>query len=265
MLRIVLTMLQTVFVFMLLSCASLSSFNKANVNEYEKDRAVKKVIKSKTVKIVTRCFPNTIAGLLQTGSGFTASGTGVILKSFEKKSYILTAHHVITHSDFSCFSEVFKSSDRFMMEPSFAHNEIKDKKNDLALVSVAVNFGINSTVASEAYVGQKLTVAGYPGIDLKSSSQSISINSGEYATEIYEKGGCLYVFRMTSDVWSGYSGGAVFNVKGQIVGITSFMIAVPVAIDKRIFLVPRPGFYFARPYNKIVDMIKAGGLADKLL
>lgn len=260
-------LLTTFICLVFLSCIPFG-INNGNVIEYERDRAVKAVTAKRTVRIVSRCLSTGIEGLLSSGGAYTASGSGVILRSFNKESYILTARHVVADDGFYCVSEIYLSSDKQLESPIVSTVAAISKGDDMALLKVLVNLHVNSSVATSAYVGQHLVVAGYPGISIGVGNsvkrQSISINSGEYTTEIYDENNSLYVFRMTCDVWSGYSGGAVFDVTGKIVGITSFMVAIPVAVGKSVFLVPRPGFYFARPYNRIRSLLKKNAFGKLL-
>jgi S1-C subfamily serine protease len=166
-------------------------------------------------------------------------GTGTILHSSKKYSLVQTAYHVVEK-----LTRIKKVSglnyvvivDRLRLEKRDINNKIVkvynfkvhevvyDKPEDLAVVKVPVNLGVCSKLAKTTWLGQNIRILGYPGL-LGVSKPQLSYSKGYIGTTNIDKKhtslDSKYSFRLGTFGFFGSSGAAVWNLKGEVVGVVN--------------------------------------------
>jgi len=173
------------------------------------------------------------------GSYRSASGSGVVMSS---NGYIITNHHVV------------EGANRF--EVTFADNrELEarvigsDPTTDLALLKVdAYNLStIDFGDSDQAQVGEWVLAVGNPfnlastvtaGI-LSAKGRNINILDGDYSIESF--------IQTDAVVNPGNSGGALVNVKGELIGINTAILSESGGYE---------GYSFAIPSNLVRKVVK---------
>lgn len=149
---------------------------------------------SRTVKIEAR----------ECADGSGHSGSGVILSS----GLVATARHVI---DRKCTYTVIDSEGK-------RHVSFAPRLHDSLDIGVIASLGVTvspKTKKAHPVMGEPVVVIGYP-YDLRVGKTVFSITRGN-AAAWYEDD----VFKHTAPTYYGNSGGPVFNMEGELVGIIS--------------------------------------------
>lgn len=162
-----------------------------------------------------------------------SGGTGVIFHSGSKGSLILTNRHVC---------KLLEQGGYVLTEEKYSVKSFKSSKiHDICLVLVESNLGVNIVLANEApKIGSKAYISGYPSLDPHVLSEgyvsdTIKINivmdtrectKEEFAANPFE---CIFKgYPITEELEAqlvsaliapGSSGSAVFNDKGELIGL----------------------------------------------
>lgn len=146
----------------------------------------------------------------QTSTGLS-TGTGFLISS---DGYIVTNYHVIADSK--------KQSVMLFSGEEYAATIVgSDRKNDIALLKIEgknfpwVSFGSSGALA----VGDQVVAIGHP---LGSDEATLTVGYVS-AKDVVVTGdsGAIYMLQTDAAINSGNSGGPLFNMRGEVVGITT--------------------------------------------
>lgn len=180
-------------------------------------------------KLVRKCIQNTSVFFVEYPSGGII-GAGVVISEDGK---VLTAAHLFTHGKYSKVQMVMANSNVYDMDVLLIN-----PRTDLALVrplASAQKFTYANLPQSDHLdVGQDVLVVGHPFSDYW------TVTSGIITRLVWHLGYFCEVIETDTIVNPGNSGGPMFNVKGEVIGIVSAMkmnifgktgigIAVPIA------------------------------------
>lgn len=230
-------------------------------------------ITARTVSVKYDCSPK--PGVVVVGSEVPPDkrhdgrGTGIIVRSYEDKSYIFTAAHVVTidnekeRDHFTCDVTIQFNKDAHGNENKIkAQVTVKDNHLDLAVLEVDSDLGLDTDLELEPFTGEDIWAAGYPTQMASPRSVILSITKGTLATKNVPIGGNSskngYFHRVTSQVYFGNSGGGVWTKEGKLLGI---VVALYAGEGK----VPYEGYYYVKPVNEVVNLLKRRWKYDSVL
>jgi S1-C subfamily serine protease len=210
------------------------------INNESVEKDLIKHIAKRTVRITVSCKvvgPNNIVFDNYREVGW---GSGAIVFSSKRYSLIQTANHVVSNN--SSFFVVRRICDKFTIERRNVNNQListyrdkvdiyaTDRANDIAILKVYKNFGVSSAIAKEIHIGQSIRTLGYPHLrGIKKSHLSYSkgyiatINMGKYSN----LNNAPYQMRVAVSGYFGSSGGAIWNLHGEIIGIVTMLTGFP--------------------------------------
>ena len=146
----------------------------------------------------------------------SSSGSGIILS---KNGYIATNHHVIDGAK-TIEVDVFVGG----IKKTYLADVINsDKTNDLSLLKIrdekflspTINYGIKT---HDVKVGEKVFTLGYPMIDLQ--GDEIKLTDGIISSKSgFQNDPTTY--QISAPIQPGNSGGPLFDINGNLIGITS--------------------------------------------
>jgi len=226
----------------------------------------------RTVSIRFDCSPK--KGVVVVGSDIPAEkrndsrGTGVIVRSYNNKSYIFTAAHVVEVDDaaekkwFTCKIYVQKSADAGSSDNEMiAAVVVEDTHRDIAVLEVKKDLGVNTELETDPFTGEDVWAVGYPVQKASPRSIVLSVTKGTLATKNVPGSGSArrngYYHRITSQIYYGNSGGGVWTKEGKLVGIVVIMYTVSG--------VPYEGYYYIRPVNEMINLLKRRWKYDSVL
>ena len=176
-----------------------------------------------------------------------ATGSGVV--AF-KNDVVLTNAHVV--EDNYKLEVISENNTKYKVEGIIAYN----KKKDIAILKLADSKGLKAlSIKEKVKVGDEVTAIGSP-LGLK-NTVSDGILSGYYQDSIE-------VYQHTAPISSGSSGGALFDNKGNLVGITyasinggqNLNLAIPIAEFKKEYKIVKDNKSIAtRYYNYLNNSI----------
>jgi len=233
-------------------------------------------LKNKTVSIRVQCMLDSHLAVFKDGTlsiiphkiPYRGRATGIIFRSFNKHSYVVTAHHVIAKTVGNKCSElsVQHSYDFGQARKKFPFKVVmKYPRYDLALLRVKASFGVSTRLAKNTYEGQRALAIGFPKITFPSVFKkrgvvvSVSISEGVIATSIFVKG-ILSVIRFSGAIYFGSSGGGLFDSRGSLIGIASYIYGGPAG---RVYVPVQGNSYFVSS-DRLVWMLK-GSTYEALL
>jgi S1-C subfamily serine protease len=194
-------------------------------------------------------------------------GSGSIITSYSNKSYIFTAAHVVSikgrlEKGFDCSISVVSETERLFLETKQRNATIVsiDKKADIAVLSVDVDYGVNSRLELSPVVGESVWAVGYPVQLLNRKSVHLSVTKGTIATvdvsgKPKDDNHGLY-HRVTSQVYFGNSGGGIWTIEGKLVSVV-------VVLYKEKNSPPYEGYYYTKPVIEIIELLgKDGKIRD---
>lgn len=202
---------------------------------------------------------------VSTSRGATASGSGFVFKKEDEDGYILTNYHVIENGE----KYVITFNDGTEEEATLING---DEYYDIAVLKISSKnikqvatlgdssilelgdtvFTIGAPLGKE-YIGS-ITKGIVSGVSRK---VSVRLSSGDYLME---------VFQTDASINNGNSGGAICNIKGEVIGITSSKLigsgvegmgfAIPINVVKELIDGMMNGDKFERPYIgvQLVDL-----------
>ncbi|MBR3697707.1 MAG: trypsin-like peptidase domain-containing protein [Clostridia bacterium] len=178
----------------------------------------------------------------------TATGSGIIIS---EDGYIITNNHVISTESSSSYYEITKSTGlKVKLYGDDKEYEAKvigtDSYTDIAVIKIDATGLIPATLGNsdEVRVGEYTMAIGNPiGMDFTVTQGIISaINR-----EVSSNDGTVYVAIQTdAAINSGNSGGALVNLKGELIGVNTLKISGS-GVE---------GIGFAIPVNSITDVIE---------
>ena len=185
--------------------------------------------------------------------GATASGSGFVFKKEDENGYILTNYHVIENGE----KYVITFNDGTEEEATLVNG---DEYYDIAILKISSKnikqvatlgdssilelgdtvFTIGAPLGKE-YIGS-ITKGIVSGVSRK---VSVRLSSGDYLME---------VFQTDASINNGNSGGAICNIKGEVIGITSSKL-IGSGVE---------GMGFAIPINVVKELIDSMMSGDKV-
>lgn len=162
--------------------------------------------------VVKRCIKTTTIVLVNVEGG-QFLGTGVLI---DHLGLTLTAAHVVGHQDVEQMLMITPDGTRYVIETLYM-----DRRADLALVrplKSAQRFPYSRLQSSDkVFSGQDVLVIGHP------HARFYTVTTGIISKAYYSIWYGGQVIDITALVNPGNSGGPIFNVRGEIVGIVSAM------------------------------------------
>jgi S1-C subfamily serine protease len=174
---------------LLVSCTptNYKALDRTNTEEFIEQ------LKSRTVQIVTQC------------ENGPYTGSGVVWKTRE----IATAAHV-AEQDKECVTFI----DTYHM----AFTQVQSEETDVALMWFPTYDTYQAKLnCSDYYLGQEVVAIGYPRQWITDKTQ-LQVTRGHIIAEYGEEHD--NVLRMSASFWFGSSGGPVWDMQGNLVGLT---------------------------------------------
>lgn len=217
---------------------SLENYKSYFSKQEKAEKRLTKYIVNRTVRVITYCkVVNLDTGKVVKKEKEYGWGTGAILVSARNYSYIQTANHVVD------IKKTIQKDNRiricrFGIERRDVYNRVKDlykgginvvavdKNKDIAVLKIPHNFGVNSKIAATSHIGQDVKLIGFPALrGIKKAH--LSYGSGKIATLNMGTKNSLrkmkYQMRIGIGGYFGNSGGAVWNNKGELVGVATLI------------------------------------------
>lgn len=219
------------------------------------DKEIKKVSKDNIVtttveeqsdlkKAINNVYESAVYIEVSSNRGVISSGSGFVYKKDDKEGYILTNYHVIeggsefkiTFTDGREVDAKLVSGDEYY-DIAVLKTDVKNIKH-VSTIGDSSNLELGDTVFTvgaplgKEYMGT-ITKGIVSGIN---RMVSVELTSGSYLME---------VIQTDASINSGNSGGAICNIKGEVVGITSSKL-IGSGVE---------GMGFAIPINSVMDII----------
>ncbi len=208
------------------------------------------VVTSDYSKAIAKAYDSVVeinAEVLQSGFYFfggttkgTSAGSGVIIS---EDGYIVTNHHVISGAIENSIAIKLSSGEKYIAEVIGA-----DEKSDLALLKIDANNLPYSSFAdsSELVLGQDAIAIGNPlGLGITCSNGIVSALEKEIKiNDVY-----LSVLQTNAAVNAGNSGGGLFDINGNLIGIVN-------AKTNSSYSSSVEGMGYAIPSNKVVKIVQ---------
>lgn len=206
--------LRNLFLILLSACATKQEIPQ----KIEDDKKI--ILEEKPTDIIEKLMPQ-VSGLGEITNGqFTTFCAGVWIK----KDLMLTAAHCINKGENSEV-KIINYEESLSPENFYIGKVLKiDKTKDLSLVECKLGNHSASKIAKEKdKVGSKLHIIGHTkGLNWSYIDGWISAYRFTKA-----KNGNRNFTQVTAPIYYGDSGGGVFNEKGELIGITSFIYSIP--------------------------------------
>ena len=186
--------------------------------------------------VTTNWFGQPVSGGAAAGSGFVISSDG----------YIVTNYHVIEGA--STIKVTFYDGTEY--EATLVGGE---ESNDVAVLKIDAE-GLTPVIIGNSdglHVGQTVTAIGNPLGEL-TFSQSAGIVSAKDRTITLDGGIKINMIQTDCTINSGNSGGPLFNLYGEVIGITSAKYSNNGSYSEATI----EGIGFAIPMNDVADIIK---------
>jgi S1-C subfamily serine protease len=237
------------------------------ITERQQNKSYVDYIKARTVSVKLDCEPK--KGIIFMGDynpsrAFDSRGTGVILRSYESGSYIVTAAHVVFpgvkyRSGLDC--KIYVQEDVHAHSPFFKLESTiisYSEYQDLAILRVNENLMVSSDLVTEPFVGERVWSSGYPAIRAN-RSVFMSVTTGTLSTVFVTSRGRKF-HRISAPVYSGNSGGPIWNAEGKLVGITLLFYGLPTEHGP----LPFEGEYYIRPIDEVVKLTEIDGVFSEV-
>ena len=175
------------------------------------------------IDTIIKVMPNCVS--INCGTGF---GSGVVFQG----GYILTANHVVKENDVNI---MFYNNDAVSGRVLY-----RSEKDDLAIVQmISPDYDFEALkIVEEAQVGESIVVIGNPMGNRFTTTVGILSNLSRF----YKN---YFYLQFDADVSPGSSGGGIFNLDGELLGIVVLKV-----MDKN-----ADGISYATPYYRIKEFI----------
>ena len=188
------------------------------------------------------CHPSYVAISTITQSGGDGAGSGIIMTA---NGYICTNQHVVENAK---TIKVILSDER-MYTAEYVDG---DKLNDIAIIKINVHGLTPAKIGNsqESRVGDRVMAIGTPyGIDYRGTMTSGFISALDRQYVVPNDSGTVNkvqkLIQTDTSVNPGNSGGPLFNMKGEVIGVVAMKIAGS----------EYEGMGFAIPIETVIDMI----------
>ena len=175
-----------------------------------------------SAQIAQECKKSVVAISINSGS---KNGSGVVFLKENNAAYIITNNHVVNPNASLNSISVYLADDDIKENPISATFVTKNEDYDLAIIKVENNALINNlevaTFANQnAKAGQSCIAIG------NTHSKGIAVTIGSVSKELEEisyivNGPKYEVLRHCAYIEKGSSGGGLFNLAGELIGITN--------------------------------------------
>lgn len=190
------------------------------------------------------------------------SGSGSVIRSYKSGSYILTAAHVVElpegyAGNFNCTYTV--QSHKHVNTPIGklkAEIIFSNSKEDVAILKVKENLGLNSEFLLDPYTGEEIWSSGFPFQFARPDQAYLSITRGVLATLDVKNPSTGILHRVTSATYFGNSGGGVWNRDGKLAGVTLLLYGYT---PEGGLAIPYHGFYYVKPISRVLQLLKDDG------
>ena len=192
--------------------------------------------------LYAECYPSYVAISVVADNGTSGAGSGIVMT---EDGYIATNYHVV--EDAEAISVILY--DGTTVDADYVDG---DELNDIAIIKVAKN-GLKPAKighSSSARVGEQVMAIGTPhSINYRGTMTSgyISATNRQYAAQNTNGSikKVITLLQTDTSVNPGNSGGPLFNMNGEVIGIVSMKIAGS----------QYEGLGFAIPIDGIIDML----------
>ena len=229
-------------------------------------------IRHRTVQVNVDCTPKkgvVVVGVKNPKKYGDGSGTAIIMRSAKGKSYLFTAAHVVEMKEkkeakhFKCVITVQRGADAGTKKNKHVAKVVaSNTHHDVAVLSVGVDFGVNTELELNPFTGEDVWAAGYPLLLVAPSADLLSITKGTLATKNIPVRGNVskhgHWHRVTSQLYFGNSGGGVWSKTGKLVAIVSALVAG----EERM---PYEGNYFVKPVIEVIELLDKKGKLKEVL
>lgn len=182
------------------------------------------------IQAAAQALPKAVM-IMSAGEGGTFLGSGVFISS---KGHILTCGHLFHPGETPVVTVTLHNGESYSAEVLAV-----DHRRDLGLVKIEPRSSVSFAAVADPRglrVGQSVFAIGYPlGLDFSVCHGIISALNRDFQ----------FAYNVTQSdamINPGNSGGPLFNMKGELVGINSFIIPVlPVPINSGLGFSVQPG------------------------
>jgi hypothetical protein len=211
---------------------------KHKIDIKDKHKNLVKKFKKATVRIVNHCSTCGYKGPYK--------ASGVIMRSTDTKSYILTAAHVVgaitsreRYYTVNSKSILYDKRCIFLSTDVLQKNCIKyntmavDNVWDFAIIEVDKNLNVNTYIGKEYTVGDEVYIVGFPfkpvvlyyDDRVNFSVTTITIDKSYIYRKLLDKSGFYTnVFCINKHSNKGISGGPIFDNDGNLIGISQVIL-----------------------------------------
>lgn len=196
-----------------------------------------------------------VIGTTKPNTYLDGRGSGTIVLSKDKKSYIYTAAHVVEidkkyKDGYDCEVSIILNKNHGDLDKKIhARILVENTGTDVAVLEVDINLNTNTELEINPFQGDNIWAAGYPADFLNSSYREISITKGTIASvRVPTKSGNYH--RVTSQVYYGSSGGGIWSEEGKLIGIVSALITDAIGS-------PYEGYYYVKPVEEVTILLRA--------
>lgn len=210
-----------------LSMASCSLFKQTTSNPIASDANV--YVINNSVSDVVEKVETSCIGIYSSDSSSASSGSGIVFKSEGQKYYALTNYHVVSNAINN--NRLIGKVEAFINGKTYidASVEAINPNKDLACISfeAAEKYNVGVTKISEADIvpnpGETVIAIGCPlGLN-NFNTVSVGVTSRSLYNLTFETTlnttSSVEVIQHDAAINSGNSGGALFNIKGDLIGI----------------------------------------------
>ena len=187
------------------------------------------VLAAAVPKPVLKANDSVIRIITSYSDGTMASGSGFVISSDKVNTYIITNHHVAVMDNPTYISVILNSEAEIN-----ASVVASDENRDLAVLKVAMPLSMDPLKLSKesAKKGDGIYVIGFPG-DADFFTDSIALNHEDTTitdgivsalrnVSITGTGDPIDLIQISAAINHGNSGGPVIDMKGQVVGVSTF-------------------------------------------
>lgn len=243
-----------------------SEVNRGANNRRERNKNLMDSLTDSTYHVVRDCTPKkdvVVLGSSNPKISLDGRGTGVVVRSYEDRSYVVTAAHVVDidkdyEKGYDCEYTVqptkYVGTKRNIYKATVL---VSHAARDLAVLKVGEDLGLDSPIELEPFTGEDIWAVGFPYQFANPSQEVLSITKGTLATLNVDGGSAGKYHRVTSQVYHGNSGGGVWNKTGSLIGIVVSFYGQSSGPGRTI---PYEGYYYIKPIDELLMILKHEGV-----